>query len=263
MYKKHILLLSVIVLNIPLYGQKTTAEKQFSVTSEYRQAETVSPRQCTPVSETEISSDSRVSNVNYYENPSVSGREVSIQNQNNDGLTLSPTREKQPAEASRAEKTSHSYVRNKNKGIVGSKNAVLLNAHYCTYPLSAVKKENSEISDKHTVYNSSCKPVKPIGYGVYVATYSNLEKVIEDAGKYTLMLKKRTFFLVDVTRKPYQYYLIIGKFSLSTPAYKLRNELWKYFPCCFVISYKNSDFNGMPEPLNDSFLLIQKSRSPH
>jgi hypothetical protein len=88
-------------------------------------------------------------------------------------------------------------------------------------------------------YTCDLKGRRLHGYGVQVGLYKDLENVRNDVIKYTYAFKKDVYFFVDISNTPYRYRLIIGRYTLKTPALKLRNELWKYFPGCFVIRYCN------------------------
>jgi hypothetical protein len=86
-------------------------------------------------------------------------------------------------------------------------------------------------------YDFNMKRHRLFGYGVQVGLYTDIETVKKDVIRYTYAFKLPVYFIVDVSEYPCKYRLIIGHYYSKTPALKLRNYLWKYFPGCFVIRY--------------------------
>jgi rare lipoprotein A len=105
--------------------------------------------------------------------------------------------------------------------------------------------ENKNIVIKDTenkrniVYNDNLQPVHPVGYGIQIGYYKNLNNCKNDLIKYQSKYKTKVYFYAELKQENTYYHLIIGEYEVKKDAVKLQTQLKKEIPGCFIINWNN------------------------
>jgi rare lipoprotein A len=87
------------------------------------------------------------------------------------------------------------------------------------------------------IYDETLKPGKPTGYGVQVGYYKIKSNCTTAIVTYEKTYKIQGYFWVEQFTKNTYYHLIMGNFTTKAEAEKLRQQIIKDIPGCFVMSW--------------------------
>lgn len=89
----------------------------------------------------------------------------------------------------------------------------------------------------HHVYNKEQNICELTGYGVQAGYYQNINNCVADIDRYEKTYKTTGYFRVNKKSHTTYYHLIMGCFASKSDAEKLRQQIMKSIPGCFVVSW--------------------------
>jgi rare lipoprotein A len=87
------------------------------------------------------------------------------------------------------------------------------------------------------IYDDALKSCKPAGYGVQVGYFKIRNNCINACAAYEKTYKTQGYFWVEQFTKSTYYHLIMGNLPTKAEAEKLRQQIIKDIPGCFVMSW--------------------------
>jgi rare lipoprotein A len=105
-----------------------------------------------------------------------------------------------------------------------------------TADIKVTKNPEPELKNRQ-IFDKNLKQCKPSGYGVQVGYYKIKSNCTAAIATYEKTYKTQGYFWVEqFTQKTY-YHLIMGNFNTKDEAEKLRQQILKSIPGCFVMSW--------------------------
>jgi rare lipoprotein A len=102
---------------------------------------------------------------------------------------------------------------------------------------TTVTKTPEVVVKNHDVFDKDMNPARPQGYGVQVGYYKNKGNCTAAIATYEKTYKNTGYFWVEKFTSSTYYHLIMGNFPDKEQAEKLRQQIIKTIPGCFVMAW--------------------------